>query len=68
LLLFEGTLTSVFKDKVLKKVKKQKESRLFFLLLLLGNIEGTGSVSKPLTKRIRIQDPQKHTRIRNTAL
>ncbi len=40
LLLFEGTFTSFFKDKNLKEVTKQKESR-FFLLFTTGS--GSGS-------------------------
>jgi hypothetical protein len=46
LLLYKGTITSVFKDKKLKI--KGKKSRFFLLFLLVD-------------KRILIQEPQKHT-------
>jgi hypothetical protein len=47
LFLFEGTFTSLFKDKNQKEVTKQYKSR-FFLVFLLND------------KRIRMQEAQKH--------
>jgi hypothetical protein len=51
LLLFEGTFTSFSKIKSVKEVKKQEESKFFFLFCLIIEGSGAGSGFTPLTSR-----------------
>jgi hypothetical protein len=51
LLFFEGTFTSFSKIKSVKEVKKQEESKFFFLFCLIIEGSGAGSGFTPLTSR-----------------